>query len=244
MSNEQWCPITRSADIIGDRWSLLILRELMMGPKRFKTIKANISSISMDQLTRKLEHLCVKGIIVRQEYSEAPPRVEYQLTEIGKSFMPVLRRVFIWANQNIWGKPGSQEQIDVSLTLRLMCSFLGRGEGCVEIRVCHSGKTDSYLLERGETQNISVRNILPHEVVNLIGVQSVVTLNLRDWIRLVSQKENIKSEKIWGKIEGDITVLKNLLPVFEKIEFELTAVKNHHPNNKSQHHAIDGKYTV
>ena len=77
------CPIARTANLIGDTWSLLIIRDLFSGPKRFGELASSLAGVSSRTLTKKLQLLETNGIITRQEYTEKPPRVEYTLTTKG-----------------------------------------------------------------------------------------------------------------------------------------------------------------
>ncbi len=216
MSIKQWCPITRSANIIGDRWSLLILRELAASPMRFKTLKANIPGISMDQLTRKLDLLCRTQMIVRQEYSEAPPRVEYQLTDLGTSFTPVLRRLFLWSSQNIWGEKQKDEFFDSALTLRLVATFLGRGEGRigVSIRSSVEEQAGQWTVERHHSEFVSIDQGL------LANCLSVIELGYMDWKNIVARKSFETPITVNGKVTGHQKLLVEILPVFQNIKFE------------------------
>lgn len=89
------CPIADALDIVGDRWALLVLRELSFGVHRFTDIRASTGA-PRDSLTTRLRELEEAGLIIRRRYSEHPPRDEYLLTEAGKGIEPVLRELRIW----------------------------------------------------------------------------------------------------------------------------------------------------
>lgn len=78
------CPIAKTADLIGDHWTLLIIRDLLTGKKRFGDLEQSLSGISSRTLTKKLETLVASALVVREEFNEKPPRVEYSLTTKGK----------------------------------------------------------------------------------------------------------------------------------------------------------------
>jgi DNA-binding HxlR family transcriptional regulator len=92
------CPIADALDIIGDRWSLLILRELGFGVHRFNDIQANTGA-PRETLTTRLRELEEGGVIARRRYSERPPRDEYVLTEAGTAIRPALRALRKWGEQ-------------------------------------------------------------------------------------------------------------------------------------------------
>ncbi len=84
------CPIARTARLIGDTWTLLIVRDLMRGNKRFGELEELLAGISPKTLSRRLKMLEAANVISRQAYAEIPPRVEYALTEKGKALVPII----------------------------------------------------------------------------------------------------------------------------------------------------------
>ena len=82
--------------LIGDKWKVLILRDLMPGTKRFGELKKSIGSVSQKVLTSQLRDMEEKGLVSRKVYAEVPPRVEYSLTELGKSLTPILDAMREW----------------------------------------------------------------------------------------------------------------------------------------------------
>lgn len=90
------CPVELTAKLIGDKWKLLILRDLMGGTKRFGELKKGLGTISQKVLTSQLRDMEEKGLIHREVYAEVPPKVEYSLTETGYSLKPVLDAMMYW----------------------------------------------------------------------------------------------------------------------------------------------------
>lgn len=90
------CPVETTLMLIGDKWKVLILRGLIPGTKRFGELKKSIGGVSQKVLTAQLRDLEEKGLIQRTVYAEVPPRVEYSLTELGKSLSPILDAMRIW----------------------------------------------------------------------------------------------------------------------------------------------------
>ncbi|GAB4415686.1 MAG: helix-turn-helix domain-containing protein [Anaerolineae bacterium] len=84
------CPIARTARLIGDTWTLLIVRDLMRGHKRFGELQESLSGISPKTLSQRLKMLEAEGIVTRQAFAEIPPRVEYALTEKGQALIPII----------------------------------------------------------------------------------------------------------------------------------------------------------
>ncbi len=78
------CPLAKTASLVGDHWTLLVIRDLLTGTKRFGDLQTSLDAISSRTLTKKLEQLVLHGLVIRKEYSEKPPRVDYSLTAKGK----------------------------------------------------------------------------------------------------------------------------------------------------------------
>ena len=90
------CPVETTLMLIGDKWKILILRDLLPGTKRFVELKKSIGSVSQKVLTAQLRDMEKSGLLIRTVYAEVPPRVEYSLTELGKSLKPVLDAMQNW----------------------------------------------------------------------------------------------------------------------------------------------------
>jgi DNA-binding HxlR family transcriptional regulator len=95
---EQPCPIRDVLDRIGDQWSLLVLETLKGGTMRFNELMREIGDISKQMLSRTLKHLEQDGFIRRTVYAEVPPRVEYDLTDLGHSFLAPMKTLVVWAD--------------------------------------------------------------------------------------------------------------------------------------------------
>ena len=90
------CPVETTLMLIGDKWKVLILRDLMDGTKRFGELKKSIGTVSQKVLTAQLRDMEEKGLLTRKVYAEVPPRVEYTLTETGHSLKPILNAMWVW----------------------------------------------------------------------------------------------------------------------------------------------------
>lgn len=97
---EQPCPIRDVLDRIGDQWSLLILEVLEHGTMRFSEIERAITDISKQMLSKTLRRLEEDGFVRRTLYPQVPPRVEYELTDLGRSFLVPMKNLIAWANEN------------------------------------------------------------------------------------------------------------------------------------------------
>ena len=90
------CPVETTLMLIGDKWKVLILRDLMDGAKRFGQLKQSVGNVSQKVLTAQLRDMEAKGLLSRKVYAEVPPRVEYSLTELGRSLKPILDAMWTW----------------------------------------------------------------------------------------------------------------------------------------------------
>lgn len=90
------CPVETTLMLIGSKWKVLILRDLMPGTKRFGELRRSIGSVSQKVLTTQLRDMEACGLVDRRVYAEVPPRVEYSLTELGRSLRPILDAMWAW----------------------------------------------------------------------------------------------------------------------------------------------------
>ena len=90
------CPVDTTLMLIGSKWKVLILRDLMPGTKRFGELRRSIGSVSQKVLTAQLRDMEACGLVDRRVYAEVPPRVEYSLTELGRSLRPILDAMRAW----------------------------------------------------------------------------------------------------------------------------------------------------
>lgn len=90
------CPVETTLMLIGDKWKVLILRDLRTGTKRFGELKKSVTGISQKVLTSNLRDMEENGLLTRKVFPEVPPRVEYTLTELGHSMSPILDSMEVW----------------------------------------------------------------------------------------------------------------------------------------------------
>lgn len=93
------CPVETTLTLIGSKWKVLILRDLIDGKKRFGELKRSVGKVTQKVLTAQLREMETDGLITRTVYAEVPPRVEYELTELGKSLRPILDSLQAWGTE-------------------------------------------------------------------------------------------------------------------------------------------------
>jgi DNA-binding HxlR family transcriptional regulator len=95
------CPVARTLDIIGERWTILILRDLLLdGPRKFQDFEHSLAGISPNTLSARLKRLEEYGVVDRRFYEQHPPRAEYVLTDKGRSLGPVLKALLDWGSKH------------------------------------------------------------------------------------------------------------------------------------------------
>ena len=92
------CPVAPTITLIGNKWRLLIIRDLLASTRRFGELRKNLEGISQRVLTQNLRELENDGLIKRKVYAEDPPRVEYSLNELGRSLLPIISTMADWGN--------------------------------------------------------------------------------------------------------------------------------------------------
>jgi len=95
------CPVARTLDLIGERWTILLLRDLLLqGPRRFQDFQTSLPGIAPNTLSARLKSLEDHGLVRRQLYNDRPPRLEYVLTDKGRSLGPILKVMRDWGTKH------------------------------------------------------------------------------------------------------------------------------------------------
>ena len=116
---DQWAPDARALDLVGDKWTLLIVRDLASGPRRFVELQRVLPGISTEQLRSRLNRMVADGLLTRQRYREVPPRVDYELTARSRELLPVLGALARWGYDWVWTAPREGEAVDIGAILRV-----------------------------------------------------------------------------------------------------------------------------
>jgi DNA-binding HxlR family transcriptional regulator len=110
------CPIASTLDVVGDKWSMVILRDLLTGKRKFGEFLRSPERITTNVLTDRLTRMEANGLIERRAYSERPPRFEYLLTDKGAGLLPALQEISRWANQHI---PGTWQPPEMFMRMKV-----------------------------------------------------------------------------------------------------------------------------
>jgi len=96
------CPVARTLDLIGERWTILLLRDLLLhGPRRFQDFQESLPGVAPNTLSTRLKSMEDHGLVRREMYNERPPRLEYVLTDKGKSLGPIVKAMRDWGTKNL-----------------------------------------------------------------------------------------------------------------------------------------------
>jgi DNA-binding HxlR family transcriptional regulator len=143
---DQWAPDARALDLVGDKWTLLIVRDLASGPRRFVELQRVLPGISTEQLRSRLNRMVADGLLTRQRYREVPPRVDYELTTRSRELLPVLGALARWGYDWVWTAPREGEAVDVGAIMRLapgLASVPSGISGTAELAVARADGTTS-----------------------------------------------------------------------------------------------------
>jgi DNA-binding HxlR family transcriptional regulator len=165
---DQWSPDARALDLVGDKWTLLIIRDLSAGPRRFVELQRVLPGISTEQLRSRLNRMVADGMLTRKRFREVPPRVEYSLTEQARELMPVLGELARWGYEWAWSEPHASETVNVGAIFRLAPGLVhGDGvSGTVELTVddpvegccyCITISSGRVRVEEGEARQADAR---------------------------------------------------------------------------------------
>jgi DNA-binding HxlR family transcriptional regulator len=158
---DQWSPDARALDLVGDKWTLLIVRDLLTGPRRFVELQRVLPGISTEQLRSRLNRMVADGMLTRKRYREVPPRVDYELTGRARELAPVIGALARWGYEWAWGAPRPTELVDVTATFRLLPGLVatdGVAQGTVLLVVSdgHAGRP-AYALLTVDGEGATVR---------------------------------------------------------------------------------------
>lgn len=115
----QWSPDVRALELVGEKWTLLIVRDLAAGPRRPGELERVLPGIPRALLRSRLNRLVAEGLVTRTRYPEMPPRVEFELTERAWELMPLVAELARWGRTWAWSLPRPSERVDIGAILRL-----------------------------------------------------------------------------------------------------------------------------
>lgn len=208
---DQWSPDSRALDLIGDKWTLLIVRDLAAGPRRFVELQRVLPGISTEQLRSRLNRMVADGMLTRKRYREVPPRVDYELTDRARDLMPVLAELARWGREWAWGAPREGERVDIGAIFRLSPGLVSPGgtggaTGAVELNVSNGHRDGGPLtvtLTISETDVQLAEGLTENPAARASGEAA-------DWIRAFSPGGDSESLELQGDRELAASVVDAL----------------------------------
>ncbi len=207
---------------MGDKWTLLIVRDLLSGPRRFVELQRVLPGISTEQLRSRLNRMVADGMLTRKRYREVPPRVDYELTERSRELAPVLGELARWGYEWAWSPPRTSERVDLGAIFRL-------APGLVDGRSGVSGSVDLEVTDGTSGSSGTYR-------VTMSGSHAEITENVEDgssdamvrgttsaWVRAlgpIGDREGLSSS-------GDAALASSLLDLLALGEGREAAVIEH-----------------
>ena len=146
---------------MGDKWTLLIVRDLLSGPRRFVELQRVLPGISTEQLRSRLNRMVADGMLTRKRYREVPPRVDYELTERSRELAPVLGELARWGYEWAWSPPRVAERVDLGAIFRLVPGLVNgstAASGTIDLQVTDNpaGSPTAYRVTmEGDSADIS-----------------------------------------------------------------------------------------
>jgi len=183
---------------VGDKWTLLIVRDLVGGPRRFVELQRTLPGISTEQLRSRLNRMVADGLLTRQRYREVPPRVDYELTDRAKDLLPVIGALARWGYQWAWSAPKPDELVDVGAVLRSVpglavpAGFSGKAELTVHRR---DGRQKCYAVS-------AVAGTMCVEESSLPGADARITGPEAAWVEAFGPERmlTLSREEIAGRV--------------------------------------------
>jgi DNA-binding HxlR family transcriptional regulator len=199
---DQWSPDARALDLVGDKWTLLIVRDLAAGPRRFVELQRVLPGISTEQLRSRLNRMVADGMLTRQRYREVPPRVDYELTERARELMPILGELARWGYAWAWGTPRQSEAVDIGAIFRLAPGLIKPSpglHGTVELTVENGDESIVYRLTASDGRVVVEEHAADRTDARVSGTT-------RAWIQAFSPEGDRSELQITGsrKLAGEL----------------------------------------
>jgi DNA-binding HxlR family transcriptional regulator len=199
---DQWSPDARALDLVGDKWTLLIVRDLAAGPRRFVELQRVLPGISTEQLRSRLNRMVADGMLTRQRYREVPPRVDYELTERARELMPILGELARWGYNWAWGAPRASEAIDIGAIFRLAPGLVRPStslRGTIELTVEEGGEQSMYQFTAADGRVVIDERPAEHADARVTG-------SAKAWVKAFSPEGDRSGLELTGnrKLAGEL----------------------------------------
>ncbi|HXE45651.1 MAG TPA: winged helix-turn-helix transcriptional regulator [Conexibacter sp.] len=204
----QWAPDARALSVIGDRWVMVIVRDLASGPLRLEALRRWLPGVSAGALEARLARMAEAGLITRRRRRSLPPRVDLELTEQGRALGDAIGELARWELRTQWSRPRADEWVDVGACFRL-APLLSRAGATLDGRLALTisdgpGGAEHYTFVREHGRARIERRDMPDADARMSGAEAA-------WVKALSP-ENIPSNLA---ITGDAALAAEFLDLFK-----------------------------
>ncbi|HMJ02212.1 MAG TPA: helix-turn-helix domain-containing protein [Conexibacter sp.] len=204
----QWAPDARALSVVGDRWVMVIIRDLASGPLRLEALRRWLPGVSAGALESRLQKMAEAGLITRRRHRSLPPRVDLELTERGRALIEAIGELARWQLRTHWSRPREDEWVDVGACFRL-APLLPRAatasEGSLALTIVDAkrGPERYTFVREGDRARIE-RHDTPTADARMAGTQAA-------WVRALSPE----GAPARLDIAGDTTLAVEFLDLFK-----------------------------
>lgn len=208
-ARRQWAPDARALSVVGDRWVMVIIRDLASGPLRLEALRRWLPGVSAGALEARLQRMTEAGLITRRRHRSLPPRVDLALTESGYALVEAIGELAQWELRTHWSRPREDEWVDVGACFRLAPLLPAAPDACegrlaLTITDARRGP-ERYTFVREQGRARIERSDSTAADARMSGTQA-------DWVRALSPD----GAPATLEIEGDATLVAAFLDLFKK----------------------------
>jgi DNA-binding HxlR family transcriptional regulator len=205
----QWAPDARALNVLGDRWLMVIVRDLAAGPLRLDELRRWLPGVSAGALEARLAKMAEEELIVRRRFRSLPPRVDLELTQRGRSLLPVIGEIARWQLQTSWSAPRDDEWVDVAACFRLApflptAHAVADGEIALTIEDEDAAQEYAFVIQHG-------REKVEHRPATDAGTQLSGTAE--QWVATLSPETTANALRIEGDELAAAAFLKRFATV-------------------------------
>lgn len=204
---QQWAPDARALSVVGDRWVMVIIRDLASGPLRLEALRRWLPGVSAGALEARLQKMAEAGLITRRRHRSLPPRVDLELTESGHALVEAIGELARWELRTHWSRPREDEWVDVGACFRLapLLPCAATSEGSLALTIVDANRgPERYTFVREQRRARIERRGAPDADARMSGTQAA-------WVRALSPE----GAPARLDIAGDTTLAAEFLDLFK-----------------------------
>ncbi len=207
-ARQQWAPDARALSVVGDRWVMVIIRDLASGPLRLEALRRWLPGVSAGALESRLQKMTEAGLITRKRHRSLPPRVDLELTERGQALVEAIGELARWQLRTHWSRPRDDEWVDVGACFRLSPLLPGAAmtsEGSLALAITDAARgPEIYTFVREGDRARVERHDTPTADARMAGTQAA-------WVRALSPE----GAPARLEIDGDAALAAEFLDLFK-----------------------------